>query len=633
MVVCSALYERFGGARLINLAEVGAFPSPPTAAGVPVRFGVYLPGIAAGFAVRVLVIAEADRFDPDIAAKTFDLQQVGGPNGLWSANVTIDPVANTGFGQPGRYLYRYQLVRVAPDGSTSTVTDWFTDPFARETDDVGQLSAFTTPDAVPAFAWTDGAWKVPDLAELVVYELHVEEFNGTFAGVMDRLTYLQSLGVTCLELMPVTSLKLDFDWGYGPLHYFAPNHRWGGMTQLKQLVDKCHASGIAVILDVVYQHVDPTFPYHQVYADAGITSPMIGTQGPFGPVIDYSRQFSRDYVAAIGQYWLEEYHVDGFRYDEVTDLYDGPTGVQYASFAYNVYNESLKLPRFTPTGAAGEYSRVIQVPEALNRPQEILRATYSSSTWQDNLLGKVEDMVAHTYVDDAFALLLDADFSGYPRSKTVHDVSGNPVEMPVAPFQYLNSHDHSHLVAFLSGNPQSPYAPLADRSRWYKIQPLIVALYTAAGVPMLWQGQEFSENYVLASDGDLRVHFRRDMHWEYFYDSSGAPLIRLHRTMAEIRATHAALRSRDCFYYNQNSRPTAGVLAYRRSAPGEVAVVFLNFSDTAQAVTVPFPQPGTYRELVDERRRATPLTLGGGATGDPMSATVPSNYGYVFVSA
>ena len=113
---------------------------------------------------------------------------------------------------------------------------------------------------------------------------------------------------------------------------------------------------------------------------------------------------------------------------------------------------------------------------------------------------------------------------------------------------------------------------------------------------------------------------------------SGAPLIRLHRTMAEIRATHAAVRSRDCFYDNQNSRPTAGVLAYRRSAPGEVAVVFLNFSDTPQAVSVPFPQPGTFRELVDDRHRAAPLTLVGAATGDPMSVTVPSNYGYVFVA-
>lgn len=618
---------------MINLDEVGAFASPLTPNGVPVRFGLYLPAIVDGYRVRVLVIAETDRFVAGVPPQAFDLQPVGGSNGLWTANVTIGPVANTGFGQPGRYLYRYQLLRTAADGSSSAVTEWFTDPFARETDDVGQLSAFTTPGEVPDFVWHDAQWKVPELADLVVYELHVEEFNSTFGGVVDRLPYLQSLGVTCLELMPVTSLKLDFDWGYGPLHYFAPNQRWGGATQLRQLVDACHAAGIAVILDVVYQHVDPSFPYHQVYADAAIPSPMIGVQGPFGPVVDYKQQFSRDYVHAVGEYWLDDYHVDGFRYDEVTDLFDGPTGVQYASFAYNVYNKSLTLPRFTPNGGvAGEYSRVIQVPEALNRPQEILRTTYSSATWQDSLLGKVEDMTQNNYVDDSFAHLLDADFSGYPRTKTVHDIGGTPTDMPVAPFQYLNSHDHSHLVAFLTGNRQSPYDPLADRSRWYKMQPFVVALYTATGIPMLWQGQEFGENYVLAGDGNLRVHFRRDMHWEYFYDQSGAPLIRLHRKMAALRAGHSALRSRDSFYYNENSRPTAGVLAYRRSTSSEVAIVLLNFSDSPQTITVPFPQQGTFRELVDDAERPAPFTLAG-TTGAPMTATVPSNYGYVFITA
>ena len=216
---------------MINLTEVGAFASDPTPAGVPVRFGLYLPGVAAGFQVVVLVIHSADRFTPGIEPQAFDLQPVGGPNGLWSADVTIQPQPGTSFGQAGRYLYRYQLLRVTA-GSRSIVTLWFTDPFARATDEVGQLSAFDTPASLPAFQWHDGHWKVPELENLVVYEMHVEEFNSTFNGVVDRLPYLKSLGVTCLELMPVTSLKLDFDWGYGPLHFLAPNDRWGGPAGL-----------------------------------------------------------------------------------------------------------------------------------------------------------------------------------------------------------------------------------------------------------------------------------------------------------------------------------------------------------------------------------------------------------------
>src|SRR5207253_10771818 len=95
-------------------------------------------------------------------------------------------------------------------------------PFARATE-IGELSAFTLARDPSLFEWSDANNKTPELDDLAVYELQVAEFNDTFDGVIDRLDYLQSLGINCLELMPVTSVKLDFDWGYGPLHYFAPN--------------------------------------------------------------------------------------------------------------------------------------------------------------------------------------------------------------------------------------------------------------------------------------------------------------------------------------------------------------------------------------------------------------------------
>ena len=628
---------------MIDLNDVGAFASAPAAGGVDIRFGVYLPSIThSAFKVSVLVIHAADRFDPSIPAERFDLAYVGGANDLWSSTVTVTPRAGTHLGLSGTYLYRYQLARLGVSGTSTVVTDWFTDPFARMTDDAGQLSAVQTADTISTFAWTDPAWRVPDLPDLVVYELHVEEFNATFAGLAERLDYLRSLGVNCLELMPVTSLALDFDWGYGPLHYFAPNQRWGGPLAFKQLIDACHAAGMAVILDVVYQHVFDTFPYRQVYADAGVPSPMILTpKGQYGWVVDYSRQFSRDYVNTVNQYWLSEYHVDGFRYDQVEygGMYNPPLGDPYAGFVWNNYQYSFGMPRFTPSGQAkaGEYSRIIQCAEALGLSQDVLWNTWSTASWQNALLDKSENMAEfNCYVDDDFVLRLDANWHNYPQTKQVQDHSGAAVNMPVAPFQYLNTHDHSYLVTFLTGEHQTPYAPLADRGGWYRIQPLIIALYTCQGVPMLFQGQEFSENWVLAGDGDLRVHIRRDVHWEYFYDSLGRPLVRLHRILGDLRRQHAALRSRDSYYYNTFSRTNDGVVVYRRSAPGEVALVFLNFSNQYQTISVPAPVAGTFRELIDRRER----TSGGGAdldvtaanAGDLLWVTVPSNYGYIFVN-
>jgi 1,4-alpha-glucan branching enzyme len=234
-------------------------------------------------------------------------------------------------------------------------------------------------------------------------------------------------------------------------------------------------------------------------------------------------------------------------------------------------------------------------------------------------------------IDDAFLHLLDPRFSGYPDAKTVHDIAHNPVEMPVAPFQYLETHDHSQLIAFFGTEPGD--VPFGDRSKFYKLQPYAIALYTCQGTPMLWQGQEFVDNYVLPSTGNGRIRFRRDVNWEYFYDDFGAPLVRLYRILGTLRHTCPALRSRESFYYNTQSRPRDQIVAYRRqsTAVRQIALVFLNFSDRQQSLAVPFPEPGTYREMIDADVRPTPFDLSVSSAGQSMPVEVPSNYGYIFI--
>ena len=312
-------------------------------------------------------------------------------------------------------------------------------------------------------------------------------------------------------------------------------------------------------------------------------------------------------------------------------MFDGPLGHAYAKMAYDAYNESLPMPRFTPSGgtAAGEYSRVIQVAEDLDDPRGILRQSYSSATWQDELLNKAEAMAQLRFVDDAFAHLLDTRFSGYPLTRTVHDRDGNPVDMPVAPFQYVESHDHSQLIAFASGQLGVPFAA---RGPWYRLQPFAISLYTCEGIPMLWEGQEVADNHVLPASGDARVHYRRNVHWEYFYDDEGHPLVRLYRTLGKLRRTHPSLRSRDSFYYNTLGMTGDGVIAYRRqsASPKETAMVFLNFSDQSRTVFLPFPEPGTYQEMID-RDVAPPEDIVVDDISRPQRVDVPSNYGRIYV--
>jgi maltooligosyltrehalose trehalohydrolase len=624
----------------IDRSEVGAHVS-----GQKVTFGVYLPGVSelAGFEVSVLVIHAADQFTPEIPPAQGVLGfNPAHPLGLWSGTLDLAILATPAsqMGKNGRHFYRFQLSR-----NGQLVSRTFLDPFAIETGP-GLLGAFTI-GPTATFTWSDQKYLTSPLDELIIYELNTVEFNTTFQGVIDRLPYLLGLGVNCIELMPITPVKTEFDWGYGPIGYFAPEDYLGGPAGLKALVDAAHAKGIAVILDVVYGHADgAAFAYAGVYDainDGAIRNPMMQTpnRDQFGRGFDHNLEFARQYCFEANKNWLDEYHVDGFRYDNVPGFYDGNPLQKYGTLAFNTYVHSRGIPRFADPGG---FSRIIQIAEDLDDPRGILRQTFTSATWQDALLGKAENMASNGgYVDEDFAHLLDPTFGSdpYPETKDASPAGDKP--FPVAPVQYLNSHDHSWLITNFGLLP-----PLAaddirfgDRSRFYELQPFAIALLSCRGVPMLWEGEEFGENYLVAGAGSIRISFQRGMHWEYFYDDDGSPLVKVYRRMGHLRRALPCLRSRDFFYYNVESRPGNGIIAFRRRAsaagglPEQVAVIVLNFSAGDQTITLPAPLAGTYREMLDRFNRpaGTEMEVTAASAGDTLTIAVPSHYGRVYVTA
>jgi 1,4-alpha-glucan branching enzyme len=479
------------------------------------------------------------------------------------------------------------------------------------------------------FAWSDEAFRVPDVNDLVVYELMVDEFQQTFAGVVARLDYLQGLGVNAIEFMPLTNIAEPFRWGYMPLSYVAPEDRYGGPGGLKRLVNACHERGIAVIVDAVYSHAHPDFPFDRVYEMAGVANPMMGrfAEDMFGLGTDFGKAFTREFFGLVNRYWLDEFHVDGFRYDYVPGIYDGPVGSGYARIVYETYQYSKGINRFDDTRG---HSRIIQCAEHLPDPKGILRETYSNAAWQNALLDKAEDMATHHYVDDAWAHLLDLSFLGYPED---YVNTGEGDAFPVTAFQYIESHDHSRLITRfgITGVRDAYGEAYGDRDGyWFKLQPFAIALYTAQGVPMLWQGQEFAENYAIPGGGFTRVLARRPLRWEHFYDRAGKGLVRLYRILGGLRRDHPALRSRRSWYYHLESRPRDGLIAYRRETgrSEEAVLVFLNFSDADQTLHLAFPSAGRWEEQIDGVE-----VLDVASEDDPVPVRVPSNYGRVFVRA
>lgn len=174
-----------------------------------------------------------------------------------------------------------------------------------------------------AFEWQDGGWQNVALEELIIYELHVGTFTaeGTFAALIPRLDDLKRLGVTALEIMPVAQFPGQRNWGYDGVYPYAAQNSYGGPEGLKQLVNACHRAGLAVILDVVYNHLGPEGNYLSCFAPYFTDT----YQTSWGNAINFDGPYShgvRDYFINNALHWLEHYHLDGLRLDATHAILD-----------------------------------------------------------------------------------------------------------------------------------------------------------------------------------------------------------------------------------------------------------------------------------------------------------------------
>lgn len=175
----------------------------------------------------------------------------------------------------------------------------------------------------PTFAWSDDTWRGIELERYLIYELHVGTFTplGTFDGVISRLDYLCALGITAVELMPVAQFPGERNWGYDGTYPFAPQNSYGGADGLKRLIDACHSRGLAVILDVVYNHLGPEGNYLQAYGPYFTDR----YRTPWGDAVNFDGPDSdpvRHYFISNALYWITEYHIDALRLDAIHGIYD-----------------------------------------------------------------------------------------------------------------------------------------------------------------------------------------------------------------------------------------------------------------------------------------------------------------------
>jgi len=175
-----------------------------------------------------------------------------------------------------------------------------------------------------AFIWTDAAWRGVPAERLIIYEMHVGTFTpgGSWAAAMRHLPALAELGITCIEMMPVADFPGRFGWGYDGVDLFAPTRLYGEPDDLRRFIDRAHAHGVAVILDVVYNHFGPDGNYLTTFASAYLTDRH---PNEWGSAINFDGPDAapvREFFTSNARYWIEEYHFDGLRLDATQQIFD-----------------------------------------------------------------------------------------------------------------------------------------------------------------------------------------------------------------------------------------------------------------------------------------------------------------------
>lgn len=192
--------------------------------------------------------------------------------------------------------------------------------------DFGIATTFETGQAEYVWAASEDTWQKPTKEDLIIYELLVRDFLGShhYADLTDTLSYLKSLGVNAIELMPIMEFEGNISWGYNPSYFFAPDKYYGTKNELKRFIEAAHQNGIAVILDMVLNHAFSQNAMVRMYWDEtnGIPSadnPWFNQHAthPFNVGYDFNHesQYTKDFVDSVNSYWIEEYHFDGYRFD------------------------------------------------------------------------------------------------------------------------------------------------------------------------------------------------------------------------------------------------------------------------------------------------------------------------------
>ncbi len=439
-----------------------------------------------------------------------------------------------------------------------------------------------------AYPWNITNFSPPAKEDLVVYELLVRDFVKThsYKTIQDTLDYLQRLGVNAIELMPINEFENNLSWGYNPSYHMALDKYYGSPERFKSLVDEAHKRGIAIILDVVFNHAFGQSPLCSLYWDAAgnkpsVTNPWLNPDAkhPYNVGFDFNHESAatKDYVKRCLTYWLTEYKVDGFRFD----LSKGFTQKQSTESTMGNY-DATRIAILKGYGdaiwATNPKAHVILEHFAENS-EEIELANYGFMLWGN---------LNYNYNEATMGFTSTSNFSGI--------YYGNRGWSKPNLMGYMESHDEERLMFknLQYGNSSGSYNIKTLATALERNAMASVFFYTIPGPKMLWQFGELGYDYSIntCEDGTINNGCRlsnKPIRWDYMNDPLRRKLYNITADLARLKQTQPIFKSLGVS--TQLADKTKWVTL---SSPSMNVVAIGNFDVTKGSVTVSFPTKGWY---------------------------------------
>ncbi len=410
---------------------------------------------------------------------------------------------------------RYQFL--LPDGKSVP------DPASRfQPEDVHGWSEVIDPSA---YNWRDAGWRGRPWEEVVIYELHLGTFSegGTFLSAIDKLDSLVDLGVTAIEIMPVADFPGRWNWGYDGVNLFAPDASYGRPEDFKALIDAAHARGLMVFLDVVYNHFGPEGNYIPIYA------PLFTEKHktPWGAAINFDDSGSamvRELVLANARYWLNEYNLDGLRFDAVHEIRDD-----------SARHLLVELAELTRAATDGRHIHLIlenahNGATYLNRFEDGRPGLFTAQ-WSDDV-----HHCLHTAITGQSTGYY-ADFIGRTDLLGRAFAEGFAYQGEVVPsIEKPNGEPSAHLpptafVSFLQNHDQIGNRPFGDRigslAPIEAVRAASAVLLLSPHIPLLFMGEEWNADEAFPYFSDIQsladaIHEGRAREFAGFFSSHGS---------------------------------------------------------------------------------------------------------------